>query len=131
MTTKIAISIGKGLGNLIQVEDTCRDRKTSRSFLRLLVELDVCIPLKPSFTFRKEGGESLSILLKYERLDIYCYSCGRIGYKFIHCNDAPEEKVPEKYAGSLHVNIFSNILPTSSSRTSANFPNPQTQPSSF
>jgi hypothetical protein len=76
MTTKIAISIGKGLGNLIQVEDTCGNRKTFKSFLRLLVELDVCNPLKLGFTFQREGGESLSIFLKYERLDIYYCSCG-------------------------------------------------------
>ena len=43
MSTKTAISIGKGLGNLIQVEDSSGDKKPFRSFLRLLVELDVCI----------------------------------------------------------------------------------------
>jgi hypothetical protein len=130
MSNKTAISIGKGLGNLIQVEDSCGDRKPFRSFLRLLVELDVHIPLKPGFIFRREGGDSLDILLKCERLDIYCCSCGRIGHKSIHCNVAPAEKVPEKYVVSLHVNIFSNLLPSSSSRTSATFPNPQQHPSS-
>jgi hypothetical protein len=79
MSNKTAISIGKDLGNLIQVEDSCGDRKPFRSFLRLLVELDVHIPLKPGFIFRREGGDSLDILLKCERLDIYCCSCGRIG----------------------------------------------------
>jgi hypothetical protein len=131
MTTKIAISIGKGLGNLIQVEDTCRDRKIFSSFLRLLAELDVCNPLKPGFTFQREDGESLSIFLKYERLYICCCSYGKIGHKPIHCNAAPEEKFLEKYVVSFHVNIFSNLMPTSSSsRTSANFPNPQRHPSS-
>jgi hypothetical protein len=129
MSTKIAISIGKGLGNLIQVEDSSRDRKPFRSFLRLLMELDVYIPLKPSFNFRREGGEPLDILLKYERLDIYCCSCGRIRHKSIHCIVALEERVLGKYAVSLHVNMFSSLFPFSSSRTPAISPNPQKQPS--
>jgi hypothetical protein len=84
MTTKIAISIEKGFGNLIKVEDSNSDKKTFRSFLRLLVEIKVCNPLKIGFNFRRDGGESLWIFLKYERLDISCTSCGRIGHKLIH-----------------------------------------------
>jgi hypothetical protein len=46
MTTKTVISIGKALGNLIKVEDSSSDKLTFRSFLRMLVEIDVSIPLK-------------------------------------------------------------------------------------
>jgi hypothetical protein len=130
MTIKTVISIGKGLGNFIKVEDSCADSKPFRSYLRLLVELDVRIPLKPGFIFLREGGEPLDIFLKYERLDIYCCSCGRIGHKSTLCNAAPAEKVPEKYVVSLLVNIFSNVLPSSSSRTSATLPYPQHHPNS-
>lgn len=89
MTIKIAISIGKGLGNLIKVDELSREKKMFRSFLRLLLEIDVGNPLKPGFTFRRDGGESLCIFLKYERLDIYCTSCGRIGHKLINCIAPP------------------------------------------
>jgi hypothetical protein len=112
MSTQIAISIGKGLGNLVKVDGLDGDQKIFRSYLRLLVDIDVCNPLKPSFTFKREGRESLWIFLKYERLDIYCIDCGRIGHKQIHCNSPPEEKFPGKYAVSLQVNILSNLLPT-------------------
>jgi hypothetical protein len=113
MTTKIAISIGKGLGNLIKVEDSSSDKKTFRSFLRLLVEIEVCNPLKPGFTFHRDGGESLWIFLKYERLDIYCTFCGRIDHKLLYCMAPPKEKFPQKYSIFLQVNIFSNLLNTS------------------
>jgi hypothetical protein len=86
MITKIAISIGKGLGNLVKVDDISGDKKTFRSFLWLLVDIEVGNPLKPGFTFQRKGSESLWIFLKYERLDIYCSSYGRIGRKTIHCN---------------------------------------------
>jgi hypothetical protein len=58
MTTKIAISIGKGLGNLLKVDDCSIDKKTFRSYLRILVDLEVCNPLKPGFNFRRDEGES-------------------------------------------------------------------------
>jgi hypothetical protein len=51
MTLKIAISIGKGLGNLIKVDELNRDKKTFQSYLRLLVEQEVGNPLKPGFSF--------------------------------------------------------------------------------
>jgi hypothetical protein len=94
------------------------------------VELDVTKPLKPGFPFRREGGEPLQVLLKYERLDIYCISCGIIGHKFDHCMAAPEGKFPNRYIVSLKVNIFSNILPsTSSSRNNPVIITQNTSPS--
>ena len=113
MTTKIAISIGKGLGNLIQVDDSNSDKKTFKSILRLLVEIEVSNPLKPGFSFQRDEGKPLWIFLKFERLDIYCTSCGRIGQKLIHCLAPPEEKFSVRYSVSLQVNIFSNLHPSS------------------
>jgi hypothetical protein len=118
MTTKIAISIGKGLGNLIKVDVLSGVKTTFKSFLRLLVEIEMDNPLKLGFSFCRDGGDPLWIFLKCERLDIYCSSCGRIGHKSITCMAAPEERTPDRYAISLKVNIYSNLLPSSStSRT--------------
>jgi hypothetical protein len=113
MSTKIAISIGNGLGNLLQVDDSGSNKKTFKSFLRLLVEIEVSNPLKLGFPFQRVDDEPLWIFLKYERLDIYCTTCGRIGHKPIHCLAPPEERFPQRYSVSLHVNIFSNLLPNS------------------
>jgi hypothetical protein len=113
MTTKLAISIGKGLGVLLKVEDLSGASTTFKSYLRILVEIEVANPLKPGFSFKRDGGETLWIFLKYERLDIYCSTCGRIDHKSIHCMAAPEEKNPARYAVSLKLNIFSNLIPSS------------------
>jgi hypothetical protein len=113
MITKLAISIGKGLGNLLKVEDLSGASTTFKSYLRILVEINVANPLKPGFSFKRDGGETLWIFLKYERLDIYCSTCGRIDHKSAFCMAAPEDKTPARYAVSLKLNIFLNLIPSS------------------
>jgi hypothetical protein len=81
MTTHIAISIGKGLGQLVKVDNISGEKQPFISYLRLLVEIEVLKPLKPGFSFRREGGEPLWVFLKYERLDIYCSDCGELAIK--------------------------------------------------
>jgi hypothetical protein len=116
MTIKNALAIGKGMGNLLKVEDFGALRPTSRSYLRLLVEIDVTKPLKPGFPFHREGGESTWIFFffkkkKYERLGEYYTSCGLITHKKQGCRSPTELIFPEKYKISLKVTIFSNLLP--------------------
>ena len=113
MTTKLAISIGKVLGNLLKVDDLSGARATFKSYFRILVEIDMANPLKPGFSFKRDGGETLWIFLKYERLDRYCTICGRIDHKSAFCMAAPEEKTLARYVVSLKLNIFSNLIPSS------------------
>jgi hypothetical protein len=80
LTLKNVVVIGKGLRTLMQVEDCSGAQKTYRSFLRILVKIDVLEPLKLGFYLSREKGEPLWISFKYERLDIYSSSCGRIGH---------------------------------------------------
>ena len=89
LTLKNAAAIGIGLGILMQVEDCSGAQKTLKNFLRILVKIDVFEPLKLGFYLSHEEGEPLWISIKYERLDIYCSSCGRIGHKNQHCNAPP------------------------------------------
>lgn len=109
MSLKNSIAIGKGLGTIIKVDEDSGGNRTFRSYLRLLVEIDVTRPLKAGFSLKREEGEPLWIIFKYERLDIYCTSCGRIGHKLHSCRAPLEEQFPERYAISLKVNISSNL----------------------
>ena len=49
ITLKNVVAIGKGMGSLIQVEDYSGAIKTFRSFLRILVKINVHDLLKPGF----------------------------------------------------------------------------------
>ena len=111
MSMKNAIAIGKGLSALIKVDEESGRKKIYRNYLRLLLEIDITQPLKVGFSLRREEDKSLWIYLKYERLDIYCVSCGRIGHKIQSCRAPSMEQLPKRYKISLKVNIFSNLPP--------------------
>jgi hypothetical protein len=127
MTSKSAIAIWKGLGKLVKIEENSEAEKTFRSFLRLLVNIDVSKPLNLGFSFTHFDGSATWIRLKYERLDVYCTDCGRIGHKQYLCLAQQVDIIPSMYLVSLKVNVFSNLQSSS--------PNPQLveihQPSSY
>jgi hypothetical protein len=54
LTIKNAIAIGKGLGSLIMVEDNNGVEVTFRSFMRILVSIDVFKPLDSGFYLSRE-----------------------------------------------------------------------------
>jgi hypothetical protein len=114
LTIKNAIAIGKGLGSLIMVEDNSGVEVTFRSYLRILVSIDVSKPLNPGFDLSKENGSSSWVSLKYERLDIFYTDYGLIGHFQATCLALKEERTPSRYFISLKVNVFSNLVPTSS-----------------
>jgi hypothetical protein len=109
MTTKNAISIGKGLGQFLKVEDNSGETAAFRSYLKVLVSIDVNKPLNPGFNFNKSDGTQTWVSLKYERLDVYCTDCGKIGHHQSACLARPMEKHPKRYLISLKVNVFSNL----------------------
>jgi hypothetical protein len=131
MTLRNAIAIGKGLGDFLKVDDAAAQPIPKfRSYLTVLAEIDVHAPLKPGFQFRRDNGDQVWISLKYERLDIYCTSCGCIGHKKDNCRAPQEACTPGKYAISLLVNIFSN-LPHSDAGAKSSFKSSSlSQPSS-
>jgi hypothetical protein len=113
LTIKNAIAIGKGLGSLIMVEDNSGVGVTFRSYLRILVSINVSKPLNPGFDLSKEDGSSSWVSLKYERLDIFCTDCRLIAHFQAACLSPKEERTPSRYFISLKVNVFSNLVPTS------------------
>jgi hypothetical protein len=109
MTIKNAISIGKGLSQFLKVEDNNGETAAFRIYLKVLVSIDVNKPLNPGFNFNKSDGTQTWVSLKYERLDVYCTDCGKIGHHQSACLARPMEKHPKRYLISLKVNVFSNL----------------------
>lgn len=66
MFIRNAISIGKGLGTILDVENSTAMGVTFQSYLGILVEIDVRHPSKLGFLFCCEDGDSIWISLKYE-----------------------------------------------------------------
>jgi hypothetical protein len=106
MSLKNSIAIGKCRGNLVKIDTTNGVDSTFRSYLRLLVEIDVSKPLHPRFLFTRMDNSTTWINMKYERLYMYCTDCSLIGHKKIFCLTPQANRFPSKYTISLHVNIF-------------------------
>jgi hypothetical protein len=111
MSLKNAIAIGKGLGQLVKVEENGGSAATFRSYMRLLLSIDVCKPLNPGFSITRTDGSSSWVSLLYEKLDIYCSNYGLNGHKQSSGLAKLEERFPSRYTISLKVTVFSN-LPT-------------------
>jgi hypothetical protein len=109
MSLKNSIAIGKGLGNFVKTDSANGVDCIFRSFLRLLVDIDVSKPLNPGFLFTIMDNFTTWISLKYERLDLYCTNCGLISHKKNSCLAPQANRFPTRYKISLHVNLFSNL----------------------
>jgi hypothetical protein len=91
------------------VEENRGSANTFKSYMRVLVSFDASKPLNLGFDITKDDGSSTWISLKYERLDVYCTDCGRIGDKQPSCLAKLKEKFPSRYLISLRVTLFSNL----------------------
>ncbi|GLT55790.1 hypothetical protein SLA2020_288800 [Shorea laevis] len=101
MVLKNAVAIGKSLGNLLEVENADSLSLICRSYLRILVEIDIRKPLEPGSIIHREVGPPICIQLKYERLDDYCVACGLIGHKKSDCSSDQPPLPPDRYKVSL------------------------------
>jgi hypothetical protein len=130
MTTKNAVAIGKGIGEVIKVDDIEGASTTFRSYLRVLVEVNVQKPLKPGFYFKRGQEEPSWISFRYERLDFYCTLCGKIGHQYSSCRSPPIEQHPESYKIPLNERFYSNqSIPKSAWSHNAEAPQPSQPPS--
>jgi hypothetical protein len=96
-----AVAIGLGIDKLLRVENLAESGFICRSYLRILVEIEVSCPLKPGFLHAREGGAPSWCQLKYERLGDYCNSCGLLGYIIKDCRASSDPIVLECYEISL------------------------------
>lgn len=78
LSLRNARTIGAKLGVLLRVEDPFED-EVGRGFLRVRVLIDVKKPLVEFFWIPRSDGTRTKAFLRYEKLQNYCYSCGKLG----------------------------------------------------
>lgn len=104
-----ALAIGKGLENLLEVENANSLGIIYRRYLRLLVEIDITKLILPGFFQECEDGPPIWIQFKYERIGDYYISCGFLGHKKSSCSGPFDPIVSVRYRFSLKVSTFSNF----------------------
>lgn len=60
-------------------------------FIRAPVEVDITKPLERGFDLDVDEDEAVSIMIRYERLPVYCYNCGKIDHKNKECSNNDQE----------------------------------------
>ncbi|KAK4256496.1 hypothetical protein QN277_009348 [Acacia crassicarpa] len=81
-----AITIGGYVGEVMLVKDPRYNEWYLRNFLRARVILDLRKPLAYGFWLPKPDGRKVWIPVKYEKLQNFCYSCGKVRHDNRVCN---------------------------------------------
>ena len=74
--------IGSMIGNVEEVEDPAR----AKGFLRIKVNVNTLKPLITGCWLPREGDNETWVEFRYERLQDFCYKCGRIGHANTECH---------------------------------------------
>lgn len=82
-------SVGRSPGNFIETfleYDSSNRGAAWKSFMRIRVELNVNTPLKRGKKIRMGNGVSTMVNFKYERLQLFCFICGKLGHTESYCD---------------------------------------------
>lgn len=86
MSLEVGKELGNSLGKFIE-----SDRRTGHSdqakFMRIRVDLQLDKPLRRGGRIATVDGEKFWVSLKYERLLVFCFLCGRLGHDDKHCQE--------------------------------------------
>ncbi|KAI9109214.1 hypothetical protein K1719_019837 [Acacia pycnantha] len=80
-----SIRIGGYVGEVMLAEDPHYKGRFIRNFMRVRDLLDLRKSLASGFWMNKPDGVRIWITIRYEKLQDFCYSCGRIGHDYRSC----------------------------------------------
>lgn len=87
-------TLANKVGVFVKIDKT-QECAIDRS-IRVQVIVDVRYPLKSHVKLKIRGGDSIQIPVKYERLPLFCYICGKIGHGDRDCDENKGDKSPER-----------------------------------
>lgn len=82
-----AVTLGDAIGETVMFEDPLVGGKMGRGFLRVHTLMRLDQPLPTGFWVPREQLDPAWVAIKYERLQVFCYKCGRIGHNGNDCRD--------------------------------------------
>ncbi|KAJ8748273.1 hypothetical protein K2173_000845 [Erythroxylum novogranatense] len=84
VSERVARDAGNYLGEYIE-SDARNYTCIWRDFMRIRVAIDIRNPLKRKLFIKRSGGEQICLDFKYERLNTFCYFCGKVGHTDKFC----------------------------------------------
>ncbi|XP_021864017.1 uncharacterized protein [Spinacia oleracea] len=86
--------IGNKVGSFIKADKS--DVIGINKSLRVRSMIDLRKPLKKEVTLKMRGGETESFPVKYEKLPLFCYVCGKLGHGEKDCEEAMNVTNPKR-----------------------------------
>ncbi|KAI9128990.1 hypothetical protein K1719_000473 [Acacia pycnantha] len=80
MCLENAIRIGGYVGEVMLAENPHHNGRFVRNFMRVRVVLDLRKTLASGFWMDKPNGDKFWTDIRFEKLQNFCYSCGKIGH---------------------------------------------------
>lgn len=90
------MEVGCAVGKVLAIDWRDKAREWVE-FIRVRVLMDTMKPLRRVVNMVGQNGKELLCHLKYERLPIFCYICGKIGHSTIKCIQYSKEMSSKDY----------------------------------
>ncbi|XP_057794257.1 uncharacterized protein LOC131010642 [Salvia miltiorrhiza] len=90
--------VGKLLGNFIgsfMEYDNTNSSGVWRQYMRIRVGIRVNDPLKRFKKLKQKDGTPFTVRFKYERLNVFCFLCGKLGHSESYCELLFNEKTKD------------------------------------
>ena len=82
------LRIGNKVGKVLEVDFSGEAHSRWYRFVRIRVEVDISVPLKPGMFLPRNELDDVWIGLKYEKMPDFCYKCGLIRHEANGCYSA-------------------------------------------
>lgn len=112
MDVENARILGAMIGEVVMVEDPNKEELLMRNYLRTKVVVDLKKPLITRMWTPRLDSDPVWIKDRYERLQNFCFCCGRLGHDWRSCfhRDEDDNESPKRFGNWLSILGARNIM---------------------